>query len=71
MQDLGVTIVQTSLHWEDVDANLAAFDEKLALINEPTDVIVLPEMFNTGFCPNSNHLAEKMDGKTVSWMKKI
>jgi len=67
--DLKITLLQTNLHWENVDDNLSTFSKKMATIKEPTDIIVLPEMFNTGFSMQSNKLAEKMDGKTISWMK--
>jgi len=66
--DLKVTIIQSELHWENVDENLAMFSEKINAISTPTDVIVLPEMFNTGFSMESEKLAESMDGKTVKWM---
>lgn len=67
--DLKVTIIQSDLHWENVDENLLMFSEKINAVSEPTDVIVLPEMFNTGFSMLSEKLAETMDGKTISWMK--
>jgi omega-amidase len=67
--DLKVTIIQSDLHWENVAENLTMFSEKIGAISEPTDVIVLPEMFNTGFSMESEKLAESMDGKTVAWMK--
>ena len=53
-KDLKITIVQTSPVWEDVDANISLFSQKLENI-EPssTDLIVLPEMFNTGFTINA------------------
>lgn len=70
MPDLKVTIVQSDLHWEDVDANLAMLDEKLDTIQEATDLIILPEMFSTGFSMSAETLAEPMSGKTVSWMRK-
>jgi omega-amidase len=71
-KDLKVTIVQTNLIWEDVDANLAAFSQKLQSI-EPasTDLIVLPEMFNSGFTMNASAVAEPMNGRTVEWMAKL
>lgn len=68
MNDLKIAIVQTSLHWEDIQKNLLMFDEKLKNISD-TDLIILPEMFNTGFTMNPNQLAENMDGKTINWMK--
>jgi len=73
MRDLKVTIIQTELHWEDVDENLEMFGQKLsqASTEYETDLIVLPEMFNTGFTMSSEKLAEEMDGKTMQWMKNI
>lgn len=71
-QDLRVTIVQTTLHWEDINANLEMFDEKLSEVAPgSTDIIVLPEMFSTGFTMNAKQFAEDMNGKAVSWMKKV
>ena len=67
---LNITLIQSNLFWEDVDANLSHFDNLLSDVKE-TDIILLPEMFNTAFCLESNHLAETMDGKTISWMKAI
>ncbi len=69
MQDLRVTIVQTKLHWEDIDANLSMLDEKLSHFNEPTDLIILPEMFSTGFSMNAKKLAEPMGGSAMQWME--
>ena len=67
---MNITLVQTSLFWENAEKNLSHFDKLISEISD-TDIILLPEMFNTAFCPQSNHLAENMDGKTVRWMKKI
>jgi predicted amidohydrolase len=67
--NLKVSIIQSELHWENVDQNLAMFAQKMETISTPTDIIVLPEMFNTGFSMDSSELAETMDGKTVAWMK--
>ena len=58
MINLKVTTIQSDLHWENVNANLNMFAEKIALITDETDIIVLPEMFNTGFSMNSEKLAE-------------
>ena len=69
--NLKVTIIQSGLYWEDVRQNLNMFAGKIRSINESTDIIVLPEMFNTGFSMNSEKLAETMQGKTVAWMKEI
>ena len=69
MPDLRVTLVQSMLHWEDATANRKMFGEKLAGLNGTTDLIVLPEMFSTGFSMSSTVLAETMDGATVAWMR--
>lgn len=66
--DLRVTAIQSELHWENVGENLAMFSKKIANISEVTDIIVLPEMFNTGFSMKSKELAETMNGTSVSWM---
>ena len=69
MQDLNVTIIQADLEWENCEANLASFDQKLTQLGVDTDLVVLPEMFNTGFSINPKKNAEKADGKAFSWMK--
>jgi predicted amidohydrolase len=66
--DLKVTAIQSELHWENVDENLKMFSEKIVAIPEQTDIVVLPEMFNTGFSMKSEELSETMSGKAVSWM---
>lgn len=66
MQNLNITVVQTNLHWENPEANRAMLEEKLSGIGL-TDVIVLPEMFTTGFTMNSS-LAEPMNFHTTKWM---
>ena len=69
-QNLNLSLIQSNLIWKDVDKNLSHFEELISDISE-TDIILLPEMFNTAFCPKSTHLAETMAGRTVSWMKEI
>lgn len=70
MQDLKITIIQSDLHWEDIGANLAMFEEKIWKIGQ-TDVIVLPEMFTTGFSMNAKRLGEMMNMRTFKWMKQM
>ena len=70
MQDLKITIIQSDIHWEDVGANLAAFEEKIWQAGS-TDVIVLPEMFTTGFTMKAKSLAEMMNLRTFKWMKQM
>lgn len=65
---LKVTLIQSKLHWEQVDANLSMFSEKIDSIAETTDLIILPEMFSTGFSMNASTLAEETNGKTLNWM---
>jgi len=69
MNDLKVTILQTELHWENIDENLKMFSSKLDAIKDVGDLIVLPEMFTTGFTMNPEKHAESMNGKAVMWMK--
>jgi omega-amidase len=68
---LAVAIIQTDLVWEEVTANLATLEEKIALLPQAADVIVLPEMFPTGFSMNAPVLAEAMNTTTTRWMKLI
>jgi len=70
MQDLTVTIIQSELVWEDIDANLDNFERKINGIEGHQDLIVLPEMFNTGFSMNPQKFAETTNGKTMAWLKK-
>jgi predicted amidohydrolase len=71
MPDLSVTIIQADLKWEDKEANMQMFSERISYIPDKTEVVILPEMFNTGFSMRPESLAENMDGKTVEWMKNI
>jgi len=66
---LKVTLIQSDLYWEDIGANLSMFEEKIWQIGEKTDVIVLPEMFNTGFSMNVQKTSEPMNLTTFKWMK--
>ncbi len=68
METLRVALVQADLHWEDPLANLNMFDEFLMDLKDKADLVILPEMFTTGFSMNSRKLAEKMSGVSVRWM---
>jgi omega-amidase len=70
MSNLRISIIQTSVIWEDKAANLDMLQKKIAGIPENPRLIVLPEMFSTGFTMNRESLAESMDGPTIAWMKK-
>lgn len=69
-QNLKTTIIQSSLHWQDREANLLMFEEKIMSIKEETDLIVLPEMFTTGFTMEVEANAENGDytlSKMIEW----
>jgi len=66
---LKVTLIQSELHWHNVDANLAMFEEKIWQIGEEADLIILPEMFTTGFTMAAEEMAEPMNSKTFRWMR--
>ncbi|MCU0448355.1 MAG: amidohydrolase [Bernardetiaceae bacterium] len=66
---LTVSLLQTDLHWEQPAANLAMLEEQIWQIGQPTDVILLPEMFTTGFSMNAPALAEPMNLHTFKWLK--
>ncbi|TKC09738.1 nitrilase family protein [Pedobacter frigoris] len=70
MNNLKITIFQAYLFWENTDKNLQNLALRLSMgIKEKTDLIILPEMFNTGFTMNAEALAEEMNGKTMLWMQ--
>src|SRR6476661_11076811 len=71
MSSLTFTLIQTALHWEDKTANLRMLEEKIMGIQEKTEVVILPEMFSTGFSMHPELLAEDMNGEAVNWMKRI
>jgi predicted amidohydrolase len=68
MMNLRISLVQTDLIWEDPAANCAQLEEKLALLVGQTDVVVLPEMFATGFSMSPNG-AEIGRGPALQWMQ--
>lgn len=68
MQDLKIALIQSFLHWENIDKNIQHFDLMLDTIEVDTDLILLPEMFTTGFSMNpSNYASESME-KGLKWM---
>ena len=66
-----VAIIQADLVWENKPANLALFEARIKEVDNSADLIVLPEMFSTGFSMNAQLLAEEMDGPTVSWLSQM
>jgi omega-amidase len=69
-RDLTVTAIQTALHWEDKHANLNHFEKLFERINEKTDLIVLPEMFTTGFSMKPEAFSENSAEPTLNWMRR-
>ncbi len=68
LPDLTITLIQPDLAWQDKNANLQKFGDFFRKIDRKTDLVVLPEMFNTGFVTDQRSLAEDMNGPTVAWM---
>ncbi|WP_343634875.1 nitrilase-related carbon-nitrogen hydrolase [Fluviicola sp.] len=69
MQDLRITFVQANQLWEDKAANLSHYEDLLKSVSD-TDLVLLPEMFQTGFSMNAEKLAEKMENSlSISWLK--
>jgi len=64
---INITIIQSNIIWEDKDSNLKNYQNKID--NIESDLIILPEMFTTGFTMDPKSLAETMSGETVQWMK--
>ena len=69
-ENIKISIIQSDIIWTDIDKNLAHFTNLVSKIKD-SKFIFLPEMFNTGFCPNLTNFAETMNCKTVNWMKNI
>ncbi len=65
---LNICLLQTDLVWEDKESNLATFDQMISNQKSTADIILLPEMFTTGFSMNPDTLAEEMDGPSIEWM---
>ncbi|HMB99795.1 MAG TPA: amidohydrolase [Flavobacteriaceae bacterium] len=70
-EELKIAFIQTDLVWEDRKKNRKNFKEKIESILQPVDLIILPEMFTTGFTMNAKDNSESMNGKTVEWMQTV
>lgn len=70
-EKLRVAVIQSDLIWENPQENRIGFTNKIITITEPVDIIVLPEMFTTGFTMNPSKVSETMQGDTIHWMQKI
>jgi len=71
MSSLTITAIQAALYWENIPANLDALRRRIENVETPTELVVLPEMFSTGFSMRPEELAEDMNGPTVQWMRQI
>ena len=69
MQDkIQIALIQTYLFWENPEQNRINIEKHISAIKRPVDLIVLPEMFTSGFTMNANSVAESMTGKTITWL---
>ena len=68
---LHVAIIQADLVWENPNQNRENFTKKIEEITQDVDLIVLPEMFTSGFTMTPEHIAETEEGETIIWMKKM
>lgn len=68
-QSLTVAILQLDLAWENPEINRQKIETKVNSLSQSVDLIILPEMFTSGFTMNASAVAETMDGKTLSWLK--
>ena len=70
MRNLNVSLIQSPLVWEDAAANRELFQQHIANVGN-TDLILLPEMFNSGFSMNATAIAEPMGGPTETWLRNM
>ncbi len=66
-----IALIQSDLYWEDALKNRKSFESKINKIDSQVDLIILPEMFSTGFTMNALTMAEAMEGETILWMKAV
>ncbi|MCC7233256.1 MAG: amidohydrolase [Bacteroidia bacterium] len=71
MSALKITLIQSRLYWEKPGDNLSMFEKKILAIPDETDLILLPEMFTTGFTMHASGLAEAPEGPSVQWMRRM
>lgn len=70
-KNLKTALLQANLEWENIERNVSLFEKKIKDLPQEVDIIILPEMFSTGFSMNAKNLAEPVDGPTLQWMKKM
>jgi predicted amidohydrolase len=66
-----IALIQSDLYWEDASKNRISFESKINQIDSGVNLVVLPEMFSTGFTMNAPAVAETMQGETVLWMQNL
>ena len=71
MQKLKTALLQANLEWEKIEDNKALFERRINELPQEIDLIILPEMFSTGFSMNAKNLAEPHKGPTFQWMQKM
>lgn len=69
-ENLEIAIIQTDIFWQNKEKNINYFSKKINDIDKNIDIVILPEMFSTGFTNNTD-LAENMQGTTVKWLQSI
>ncbi len=69
MQPLTLSLIQSELCWHDCEANLKLFSQRLEQVPDNTDLVLLPEMFSTGFTMASEEVAQSMQGEAVTWLR--
>ncbi len=70
MEEIKISLIQSDLVWENPAENMKKFEAKFSDLKGKTDIVLLPEMFTTGFSMNPRPIAETMKGNTVAWIKK-
>ncbi|MFP4064805.1 MAG: nitrilase family protein [Bacteroidales bacterium] len=71
MPHLKISLIQSELYWEAIEKNLEMFAAKIRDIDGQADLVVLPEMFTTGFTSEPRPVAEVMEGRTMKWMEEM
>ena len=69
--ELNIVGIQSGIVWEKPEVNLEYFDQQISKLPSTVDLVILPEMFTTGFSMNPISIAETMEGPTVKWMVTI
>lgn len=69
--NLNIALIQSKLVWENPRKNRFDFENKINALDDVVDLVVLPEMFTSGFTMNPSHVAETMEGETISWLKTL